>query len=249
MMETVDKYKLLAALVRAFFEGYTSGVIDCHVKEMREKFDPRTIKRVMVDHYERIADMFHQIIYYPLAAMNLTYDEAVEMVGKAEKNRWTVEELIKHACVTDEMYKAMIAEYKRNFSLLLCGQYSTIPDHLENYTRQKGTADTIDSDMAIGFTVRTVMTAYARGIRNGGTRKATLHQATVFRLIMNAMTTLMCDKPIAMNEREMRTGLEGLLLKACGSQHNLEVMMHEMDSTYADLVKDEGIIAQDDQAN
>ena len=44
-------------------------------------------------------------------------------------------------------------------------------------------------------------------------------------------------------------GLSAIFLRACQTEHNFGVMTAEMDRTYAELVKTEGIISQDDMAN
>lgn len=248
-MGTTEKYRLLATLVRGFFEAYASGIVDCHIKEPRDKFLPQNIKRLMVEHYERIADVFHDTLFYPIAVMNYDYEKVEEIVRKAGQRLSTMQELMKTICATKEMHEAMIAEYKRNFELLLSGRYSTIPEQLKNYTRQEGVADTISTDIAIILTVRTVMTAYARGVRSGGTGKVTLHQPTLFRLLFDSITVLLCDAPFAVSEVDARSGLGGLFMKVCRSQHNFDVMTTEMERTYTDLVKNEGIIAYDDKSN
>lgn len=247
-MEKTDKYKLMATLVRGFFGGYSSGIIDCHVTDPKEKFRPQTIKKVMLEHYGTIADMFHHTVFYPIAVMNFNYEDVRAIVIEAKKNETDMMDLVKTVCATEELHQAMIAEYKRNFELLLGGHYASVPEHFKAYTHNSGTPDLVDADKAIQLAVRTVMTAYARGIRNGGTGKASLHQPTLFRLVLDAMTTLLCDGPLSGRDAD-KGGLGGLFLKACQTQHNLDIMTEEMSQTYNELVKTEGIIAHDDRAN
>ena len=58
-MEKTEKYKLLGVLIRGFFEAFASGIIDSEVQDAKEKFLPKTVKRVMLDHYEQISEAFH----------------------------------------------------------------------------------------------------------------------------------------------------------------------------------------------
>lgn len=247
-MEKIDKYKLMATLVRGFFGGYASGIIDCHVTDPKEKFMPQTIKKVMLEHYETIADMFHNTLFFSIAVMNFDYEDVHKIVVEASGKGTTMIDLVKIVCATEGLHQAMVAEYKRNFELLLGGHYASVPEHFKSYTRNDGEPDWIDTDKAIRIAVRTVMTAYARGIRNGGTGKASLHQPTLFRLLLDAMTTLLCDSPLSGRDAD-RGGLNGLFMKACHSKHNIDVMTDEMELTYNELVETEGIIANDDRAN
>lgn len=244
---TVDKYKLMATLVRSFFEGFSAGIIDSHITDPKEKFKPQTVKKVMLEHYEKVADVFHDTIFYPIAAINFSYDEMVKMVTEAKEQKLSMIQLVEKVCASKGLHQAMVTEYKRNFELLLSGRHAPVPEHFKNYTRNPGEADTVDTDKAIRLTVRTVMLAYARGIRHSGTGKASLHQATLFRLLLDSMTTLLCDGPLS--TQDANGGLGGLFAKACHTEHNLDVMTDEMDRTYSELVKNEGIVSRDDKAN
>ena len=63
-MEKTEKYKLLGVLIRGFFEAFASGIIDSEVQDAKEKFLPKTVKRVMLDHYEQISEAFHDTLFY-----------------------------------------------------------------------------------------------------------------------------------------------------------------------------------------
>lgn len=249
IMEAIDKYKLLATLVRGFFEAFTSGIIDCHVTDPREKYRPQTIKRVMLEHYGKVADVFHDTLFYPIAAINFDYDEVEAIVRAASDNHSTMYDIVKKVCADEQFYHAMIEEYKRNFGLLLTGHYSSVADHMRNYTHGDACTGTVDSDKAISLVTRTVMTAYAKGILQGGTGKTSLHQPTLLRLLLDSMTTLLHDRPLSMADGSNNNGVGGLFAKACRSAHNVDVMTDEMERTYDELVREEGIKAQDDKAN
>lgn len=248
-MDQVEKYRVLAVLVRGIFEGFTAGVVDCHEKQQDEKLRPQNIKRLMVERYEKIADVFHSLIFFPLAVLNFTNGEAEKIVREAERERWTMGQLIKAICATEEMYNAMVEEYKRNFTLLLDGKYLAVQDLWKNYTRQSGKAESVDNDISIRLVVRAVMTAYARGIRSGGTGKVTLHQPTLYRLLIESMMCLFETRLMPMATLNRGVSVMALLLRACKTQDNVDTLLHEMERTYQELVKDEGIIARDDTAN
>ena len=131
---------------------------------------------------------------------------------------------------------------------LLGGRVPGVAEHLRQYTRGEGEGEA-DCDTAIALVTRTTMFAYARGIRQGATGKASLHQATLYRLLIEAMQTLLHDRPMPLTGFTEADGLASIFIRACRSEHNFHVMAAEMDNTYIDLVKNEGIISQDDNAN
>lgn len=249
IMDAIEKYRLLATLVRGIFAAYPSGIIDCHVSDPREKFQPQTVKKLMLEHYSEVNVVFNDTIFFPLAAINFDYDGALKVISDGVKRKLNTIELVKKICLTDEFYQAFKEEYKRNFGYLLEGRYSSIPNFLKEYTRCKGKIETVDGDRAIRLVVSCVMTAYARGIRGGGTGKASLHQPTLYRLLVDSMTALFHDKPLSLSQTDMQYGIGGMFLKACRNHHNLDVMTAEMDRTYAALVQEVGIISRDDTAN
>ena len=70
-----DKHKLLAALVRSFFDAFSSGVIDCAQGSIEERRQPKHVKRAMLDHYEQIAPAFFDTLFFPLATIHFSYEE------------------------------------------------------------------------------------------------------------------------------------------------------------------------------
>lgn len=247
-MDKIDKYKVVAALVRSFFEAFSSGIVDCHIKTEADRFRPLSVKKAMLNHYEAVGEVFNDTLFYPLSCINYTMDEIEGKLRKADMRHAKMTDLVKLACRSDAVYAAMVAEYKRNFMALLGGRVPSIADHLRLYTRGEG-AGSVDTDTAISLTVRTVMLAYARGIRQAGTGKASLHQATVFRLLLEAMTVLLHDRQMSLTGIDETDGLDAIFVKACRSEHNFHVLTREMDRTYGELVESEGIISQDDKAN
>lgn len=244
----IDKYKLTATLVKAFFDGYSSGIVDSHVTDVREKYQPQTIKRVMLDHYEKIFPTFHGLIITDLALMNFTYEEAEALFRKEAKRNASPEQLLRRFCASETLYKALVEEYKRNFADLLAGRRATVQQHLMSYTHGEDTeSERVDTDMAIRQATKMAMRAYAKGIRAAHTGKVTLHQPSVYRILADAMGTLRLGEG---STRALRAQTAGeLFLRLCGTRHNLSVMVSAMNDTYAELVEQEGIIAADDKSN
>ena len=268
MTEKIDKYKVQAALVRSFFDAFSHGVIESQVEDPKEKTTPQSVKKLMLEHYEHIAPAFFDTMFFPLAAMNYKYEDIAALAREAQQRGDDMMALVRTACGDEAYYNAMVEEYKRNFSMLLAGRYLSNADHLEGYVR-KAEAETeasVDSDRAIELTVRVVMFAYVRGLRQTGEdarsdRSVHLRQvhplgkdarsdrsvhlkqvhplrgATLFRLMLDAMNILLLDEAVDFAEEEA-ADLASLFLKVCQTQHNFTVMTDEMDRTYSELMKE-----------
>lgn len=245
-MATVDKFQLTASLVKAFFDAYASGIIDCNVSDAREKGQPQVVKRVMLDHYEHIFPAFHEQMTMALAVMNFSYEEANAFFTQQKKKNPTLEELLRRVCVSDELYQALVEEYKRNFGELLAGRHSSVAQFLRSYTHGEN-PEPIDSDIAIRLVTRMALRAYARGIRAANTGKVTLHQPTLYRLLAEGMWTLQLARDLPTHIKAH--SFSELMLRICGSTHNFNVLNETMGDVYAELVEEDGIIAADDQSN
>ena len=268
MTEKIDKYKVQAALVRSFFDAFSHGVIESQVEDPKEKTTPQSVKKLMLEHYEHIAPAFFDTMFFPLAAMNYKYEDIAALAREAQQRGDDMMALVRTACGDEAYYNAMVEEYKRNFSMLLAGRYLSNADHLEGYVRkaEDETEASVDSDRAIELTVRVVMFAYVRGLRQTGEdarsdqsvhlrqvhplgedarsdqsvhlRKVhPLRGATLFRLMLDAMNILLLDEAVDFADAEA-ADLASLFLKVCQTQHNFTVMTDEMDRTYSELMKE-----------
>lgn len=236
--------------MRSFFDAFSHGVIDSQVEDRNEKTTPQSVKKLMLEHYEHIAPAFFDTMFFPLAAMNYKYEDIAALAREAQQRGDDMMALVRTACGDEAYYNAMVEEYKRNFSMLLAGKYLSNADHLEGYVRKakEETEASVDSDRAIELTVRVVMFAYVRGLRQTGEsarfdRSVHLGQvhplrgATLFRLMLDAMNILLLDKAVDFADAEA-ADLASLFLKVCQTQHNFTVMTDEMDRTYSELMKE-----------
>lgn len=236
--------------MRSFFDAFSHGVIESQVEDRNEKTTPQSVKKLMLEHYEHIAPAFFDTMFFPLAAMNYKYEDIAALAREAQQRGDDMMALVRTACGDEAYYNAMVEEYKRNFSMLLAGKYLSNADHLEGYVRKakEETEASVDSDRAIELTVRVVMFAYVRGLRQTGEgarfdRSAHLGQvhplrgATLFRLMLDAMNILLLDEAVDFADAEA-VDLASLFLKVCQTQHNFTVMTDEMDRTYSELMKE-----------
>ena len=254
--------------MRSFFDAFSHGVIENQVEDPKEKTTPQSVKKLMLEHYEHIAPAFFDTMFFPLAAMNYKYEDIAALAREAQQRGDDMMALVRTACGDEAYYNAMVEEYKRNFSMLLAGRYLSNADHLEGYVRkaEEETEASVDSDRAIELTVRVVMFAYVRGLRQTGEsarfdRSVHLRQvhplgedarsdrsvhlgqvhplrgATLFRLMLDAMNILLLDEAVDFADAEA-ADLASLFLKVCQTQHNFTVMTDEMDRTYSELMKE-----------
>ena len=254
--------------MRSFFDAFSHGVIESQVEDPKEKTTPQSVKKLMLEHYEHIAPAFFDTMFFPLAAMNYKYEDIAALAREAQQRGDDMMALVRTACGDEAYYNAMVEEYKRNFSMLLAGRYLSNADHLEGYVRkaEDETEASVDSDRAIELTVRVVMFAYVRGLRQTGEdarsdrsvhlgqvhplgedarsdRSVHLRQvhplrgATLFRLMLDAMNILLLDEAVDFADAEA-ADLASLFLRVCQTQHNFTVMTDEMDRTYSELMKE-----------
>ena len=254
--------------MRSFFDAFSHGVIESQVEDPKEKTTPQSVKKLMLEHYEHIAPAFFDTMFFPLAAMNYKYEDIAALAREAQQRGDDMMALVRTACGNEAYYNAMVEEYKRNFSMLLAGRYLSNADHLEGYVRkaEDETEASVDSDRAIELTVRVVMFAYVRGLRQTGEDARSdqsvhlrqvhplgedarsdqsvhlgqvhpLRGATLFRLMLDAMNILLLDEAVDFADAEA-ADLASLFLKVCQTQHNFTVMTDEMDRTYSELMKE-----------
>lgn len=224
----------MAAMIRGFFKAFSSGIIDSRVADPAERQQPRTVKQTMLEHYEHIAGHFHQILFYSIAGINYTYDEIarrVQAAGKADGAQ-----LMRVACRTDEGYRLMVSEYKRNFTALLEGRNIPAEAHIQSYCRCAALGLT-DSDTAIRLVTRTVVKAYLAGRKQGGGSDSDRCRGALMRLTLDAMAVLLDgEQPAGATQpgnsagRQATSALPPLAVKVCHGQHNAEIALGEMEA-------------------
>ena len=125
----IGKDIAVAALVRAFFKYYVTGLLETQTGvDPQERFEPKNIKRIMLDRYGNISKLFNQEAFYALSRMNYEAEEVEHLLKEFVTEHTTDMELVRFACRTDDMYNVMVEEYRRNFTNLLAGPYTRRPE-------------------------------------------------------------------------------------------------------------------------
>lgn len=235
-MQTTDKYKVVATLVRSFFKAFSTGIIESQTSPKDGKQQPQAVKRIMLEHYEHIAPAFLDTLFYPLAVMNFQYEEVETIVTNAQKEDLSMMELVRKVCKDASLYQVLVDAYKRNFSCLLAGKTPSLEEYFNSIIRcTTPSNNSIDQDKAIRLAVHTTMSAYAQGLKQTLENTHSFQHATVLVLMLDTMNALLADAPISYSDDE---DLSSLFLKVCQSQHNVEVMAKEMDTVYEELSKE-----------
>ena len=247
MSETISRYKVVASITRGFFEGFVSGVIDCRETDSKKKSDPLLIKQITADYYDKFGNNFVNVLFPLLIAMNFeSYEDAVkEMNAKHFSNDTSAKLLIRFACGKRSLYESMMEEYKQQMYSLLSGKIQPVSEHLANW-RDGDEMEEYDTDHAIRSTVRALMHGYSLGIKSAGTGKESLHQATVFRMMIDGMHSLLHEKAFNVYEDSDKIGLDGIFQRVCITPANYETLVNEMNQAYEDLARAEGIKSSDD---
>ena len=159
----IGKDIAIAALVRAFFKYYVTGLLETQTSvDPQERFEPKNIKRIMLDRYEHISKLFNQEAFYALSRTNYEAEEIEHLLKEFVTEHTTDMELVRFACRTDDMYNVMVEEYRRNFTNLLAGHIETQDEHVSAYTRRPELGE-IAIDTAESIINRMTARAYELG--------------------------------------------------------------------------------------
>lgn len=163
MSITINKDKVLAHVVRTFFKYFVTGIIESQSdKNYQECFEPRYIKKIMLDNYEYISRYFNKEAFYAIFRMNYKQEEMEQQLRSFMTTTTTDMDLIRFACRTEEFYNIMVKEYKRNFELLLLGHLESYEENEKYYTRGLS-SETINKKLAEHIIKEIAENAYVQG--------------------------------------------------------------------------------------
>ena len=64
-MQQIDNSRILQALIRGFFDALYCGLTDYQDSTAKELIQPKKIKEVMTENYEKISVVFNDTLFYP----------------------------------------------------------------------------------------------------------------------------------------------------------------------------------------
>lgn len=236
----------MASFVRAFFEAYARGIIDASFEgnDFETKNDPKQVKQMMLNHYGEVNQYYFDIMFSTLVRLNYkTAEEANERMEKTFKSMKennknfepTMLDYLRIACKSPQLYKAMEAEYKRNFTWLLQGKFTTIEEHVRDYTH--GILISLaDEPMAIHLLVRIIVKAYAAGLKCGSKEgQHQLHMPTLHGMLLNNVNILLNEAPLTSDTSDP----VALFKEACKNQEeNINVLFNTLNDTMKELAEE-----------
>lgn len=232
-LEKISKERVASAIVYGFFHSFFSGEMDALYPD-RRKFDPKEIKNCVSDCYEQLNTYFITAVF-PLF-VRLNYSDLDAVIADMEKrhfsNNTSPKLLLRYACGSKAVYDVVKTEYKQHLYYLLEGKFQTPAEYLEVCRPYKGDEEIAVID-AIRAMARVQMQAYAMGIKLSKGEIKTLHQATIYRLMIQGMIVLLHEENIVFEEEN----LEIMFRKACLNSDNFEILMNEMNQAFEDLAQ------------
>lgn len=229
-------------MVRGFFEGFFTGLIDSRRDKNNGKPMPQQMKQLVAEHYENINKYFFHVMFPLLIAINFdSYEQAVDDMRRRKFSDATSQKLLlRYAAGSKPLFDHIVDEYKRQMYCLLDGHKQSIADHIAqrrlNVT-QEDDAQTLGVESAIRAMVRATMHAYAIGIKAGGNGNATFSQPSVLRMMAEGAATLLHDEPFDVWADMDTLGLDGIYRRASLNADNYETLINEMNQAYEDLAK------------
>ncbi len=248
MSKRINSYQAVASFVRAFFEAYARGIMDATVEgnDFQKKNDSKQIKQMMLEHYGEVNQYYFDIIFSTLVRLN--YKSAEEANEKMSRNfeamkqadktfEPTMLDYLRIACKSPQLYKATVAEYKRNFTWLLQGKFTSVEEHVRDYTH--GVLISLaDEPMAIHLLVRIIVKAYAAGLKCGSKEgcQHQLHMPTLHSMLLNNVNILLNERPLKGDGTDDPVAL---FKEACKYQEeNINVLFNTLKDTMKELAEE-----------
>ena len=247
MSKRINSYQAVASFVRAYFEAYARGILDATVEDndFQKKNAPKQIKQMMLEHYGEVNQYYFDIMFSTLVRLNYpTAEEAnermkrnFEAMKQADKSfEPTMIDYLRIACKSPQLYKAMEAEYKRNFTWLLQGKFTSIEEHVRNYTH--GILISLaDEPMAIHLLVRIIVKTYAAGLKCGSKEgdQHQLHMPTLHGMLLNNVNILLNESPLKGDTEDP----VALFKEACkNEEENINVLFNTLNDTMKELAEE-----------
>lgn len=230
---TISRFKVVAAMVRGFFQGFINGQIDAK-QPGRTDLKPVEYKQIIADNYETLSACFVSVMFPILIRLNYDNleDVAADMKKRKLSNATSPKLLLRYACGAKAIYDAVIKEYQTQMTALLIGRLQPMKTFFETYEKGTEELEVISVPLAIRSMVRTQMMAYSTSLQAANPEIKALHQATVFKLMLQGMVTLLHDEPISLEG----DNLEMIFRRVSLNSDNFETLMNEMNQAYEDLI-------------
>ena len=228
----INRSRVATAMVRGYFHAFFSGLADALSLD-KKKLEPREYKQLLVNNFEKLSSHFVSVLFPVLIRLN--YDDLDQVTTDMKRRHFSSSTssklLLRYACGAKALYDLVTAEYQKNVYALLEGHLLTKEEFFSSCPTLQAD-DTVPVSLAIRSIVRVQMQAYATGVTSAQSSTKNLRQATIYRLMLSGMESLLHDSPISFEEEN----LELMFRKVSLNSDNFESLMDEMTQAYTELV-------------
>ena len=228
----INRSRVATAMVRGYFHSFFSGQVDA-LSPDKKKLEPREYKQLLVNNFEKLSSHFVSVLFPVLIRLN--YEDLDQVTTDMKRRHFSSSTssklLLRYACGSKALYDLVTAEYQKNVYALLEGHLLTREEFFSSCPTLQAD-DTVPVSLAIRSIVRVQMQAYATGVTSAQSSTKNLRQATIYRLMLSGMESLLHDSPISFEEEN----LELMFRKVSLNSDNFERLMDEMTQAYTELV-------------
>lgn len=228
----INRSRVATAMVRGYFHSFFSGQIDA-LSPDKKKLEPQEYKQLLVNSFDNLSSHFVSVLFPVLIRLN--YDDLSQVTADMKRRHFSSSTssklLLRYACGAKALYDLITTEYQKNVYALLEGHLLTKEEFFSSCPTLQAD-DTVPVPLAIRSIVRVQMQAYATGVTSAQSSTKNLRQATIYRLMLSGMESLLHDSPISFEEEN----LELMFRKVSLNSDNFERLMDEMTQAYTELV-------------
>ena len=224
-------------MIRAFFDGFTNGVIDANNLEQDER---QTLIKVLLNVYDKISEHYAMVL---LPILGVIHHKSLEQLQREldairQQDDADVTSYFKVVCREEGTYEAMVDDYKANFEALLKGvtlktQHCILPNETSSVTYTK-----TNEEQNIRLLVRTVLRAYRSGLQTKPALQQ-FKQATLIRMLLDNVDLLVNGKPTIANHVDNAVDIHELFLAVVHTKERYNVVQEELQLEMERLIKGE----------
>lgn len=222
-------------LIRAFFDGFTNGVIDANNLEQDER---QTLIKALLNVYDKISEHYAMVL---LPILGVIHHESLEQLqreldAKRQQDDADVTAYFKVVCRENGTYEAMVDDYKANFEALLKGttlktQHCVLSNETSSVTYTK-----TNEEQNIRLLVRTILRAYRCGLQTKSSLQQ-FKQPTVIRMVLDNVDLLVNGKYTIAQNMDKATDIHELFLAVVHTQERYNVVQDELQIEMERLIK------------
>ena len=222
-------------MIRAFFDGFTNGVIDANNLEQDER---QTLIKALLNVYDKISEHYAMVL---LPILGVIHHESLEQLqreldAQRQQGDADVTAYFKVVCREEGTYEAMVDDYKANFEALLKGvtlktQHCVLSNETSSVTYTK-----TNEEQNIRLLVRTILRAYRCGLQTKSSLQQ-FKQPTVIRMVLDNVDLLVNGKYTIAQNMDKATDIHELFLAVVHTQERYNVVQDELQIEMERLIK------------